>query len=344
MNQSAAYALVTSLALTVACGTSNGAGGSSVRAGAGAGAGAASSGGGATGAGDSTGMGANAGSVMINVDAGPPAGGAGGTDGMNCDGQLKGYIRDFLAEFNQDFEPWTVTGPAGPMAMGFPNRYMPLKVDPAATINMTPTTCPTGRPCLELGIVKPMLDMNSKPVYAKKADGSDSLTTTGQANFDTWFHDVPGKNLGMELPLQFVLDPTDPTGNTYNFDSRTLMGGGFFPIDGKLLGPTATPPNEGFDHNYSFTFELHTKFTYNKGAVFNFQGDDDVWVFINNTQVVDLGGIHDIGTSNVNLDTLGLTEGSTYPLDFFYAERHCCAANFVLSTSIAFTQCGVVVR
>ncbi|HEX3850858.1 MAG TPA: fibro-slime domain-containing protein, partial [Polyangiaceae bacterium] len=292
MNQSAAYALVTSLVLTVACGTSSGAGGSTVRNnGAGTGAGAAS-GGGMDGVGDSS----SAGSVMINVDAGPPVGGAGGSDGTSCNGALNGYIRDFLAADNQDFEPWTVTGPAGPMGMGFPNRYMPLKVDPAATIGMTPTTCPTGRPCLELGIVQPTLDMNRKPVYAKKADGSDSLTTTGQANFDTWFHDVAGKNLGMALPLQFTLDPTDPTGKTYNFDSRILMGGGFFPIDGLLLGPTTTPPNEGFPHNYSFTFELHTMFTYNKGAVFNFQGDDDVWVFINNTQVVDLGGIHDIGT------------------------------------------------
>ena len=45
----------------------------------------------------------------------------------------------------------------------------------------------------------------------------------------------------------------------------------------------------------------------------------------------------------VNLDTLGLTAGQTYPLDFFYAERHCCASNFVLSTSIEFTQCGEVI-
>jgi fibro-slime domain-containing protein len=336
MNQSAAYALVTALALTVACGTSNGVGGSSVRNGAGAGAGAASSGGGLDGVGNGTGN--SAGSAMINVDAGPPMGGASGNDGtMSCNGQLTGYIRDFLAADNQDFEPWTVDSPTH-----FPNRYMPLKVDPAATVGMAPTTCPTGRPCLELGIVQPMLDMNRKPIYAKKADGSDSLTTTGQANFDTWFHDIAGKNLGMELPLQFTLDPNDPTGKTYNFDSRLLMGAGFFPIDKMLLSPTL--PAEGFDHNYSFTFELHTMFTYNKGEVFNFQGDDDVWVFINNNQVVDLGGIHDIGTKDVNLDTLGLTEGSSYPLDFFYAERHCCAANFVLSTSIAFTQCGVVVK
>ncbi len=331
MNQCAPSALVLAVVLTFGCSASNNAAGSGVHGGSGAGnSGGATSGAGTTG---SSGVTGSSGGALINADGGPASGGAAGNDGtMSCDGKLTGYIRDFLAADNQDFEPWTTT---------FPNRYMPLKVDPAATVGMTPTTCPTGRPCLELGIVQPMLDGNRKPIYAKKADGSDSLTTTGQANFDTWFHDGP-KNMGMEYPLQFALDPTDPTGKTYKFDSTQLMGAGFFPIDNMLLSPTL--PAEGFPHNYSFTFELHTLFTYNKGQLFNFQGDDDVWVFINNKQVVDLGGIHDIGTQNVNLDTLGLTEGMTYPLDFFFAERHCCASNFVLSTSIAFTQCGVVVK
>lgn len=89
--------------------------------------------------------------------------------------------------------------------------------------------------------------------------------------------------------------------------------------------------------------ELHTKFTYDKGAKFNFKGHDDVWVFIDNELVVDLGGIHDIGAKNVDLDTLSLIEGMSYTLDFFYAERHCCASNFVLSTSIAFTDCDIIV-
>jgi len=66
-------------------------------------------------------------------------------------------------------------------------------------------------------------------------------------------------------------------------------------------------------------------------------------VFIDNKLVVDLGGIHDIGTQNVALDTLNLTDGTTYPLDFFFAERHYGASNFVLSTSIAFTTCDIIV-
>ena len=341
MNQCARFGLVSALVLTFGCSAGNNDTGSTVRptAGAGNSSGGANSGSGGSGNGTSTG------GVMIDVGGQPPAmGGSGGQDGKSCDGRLTGYIRDFLAANHQDFEPWTVDKPDH-----FPNRYMPLKVDPfnggmptsACVDGMIPVT---PRACLELGIVQPTLDPTSmKPAYAKMPDGSDSITTTGKDHFDQWFKDVPGTNMGMELVLQFSQDPTDATGKTYVYDSRTLPGGdGFFPIDNKLLSPML--PAEGFKHNYSFTFELHTKFAYSPGQKFNFQGDDDVWVFINNKLAVDLGGIHNMGSAIVNLDSLGLTAGMTYPLDFFYAERHYGASNFVLSTSIEFTDCGVVVK
>lgn len=326
MNQCARFAMVSALLFTFGCSTESEPG-SGVGNQAGSpplNLGGSSSGG--------TGNGTGTGGIVINPGSGGTGGTGGMTAGQSCDGKLKGYIRDFLAEKHQDFEPWTTR---------FTNRYMPLKVDPAETIGSPTTTCPNGRPCLETGIVAATLDpMTKKPTYAK-GDGSMSLTTTGQTNFDMWFRDTAGVNQGMELPLQFTLDPLDPTGKTYVYDSTKLPGGQFFPIDNMLLSPEL--PAEGFEHNYSFTFELHTAFTYAAGQKFNFKGDDDVWVYIDNKLVVDLGGIHDIGTMDVNLDTLGLTAGQTYPLDFFYAERHCCASNFVLSTSIEFTQCGEVI-
>ena len=342
MNQCARFTLVTALFFAFGCGAGGGSTGSTVRPSAGAG---NTPGGGGTGnAPGAGGTGNGVGGLDINVPiagAATGTGGSGGQDGKTCDGKLVGYIRDFLAADNQDFEPWTVDS-----ATHFPNRYLPLKVDPA--VGAPNAACPNGMAgavppiaCLETGIVQPTLDANLKPVYAKKADGSDSITTTGKEHFDTWFRDVEGKNLGMPLPLQFTKDPTDPTGKTYVFDSTTSPTGGFFPIDNMMLSPTL--PAEGFGHNFSFTFELHTKFTYNKGAKFNFKGDDDVWVFIDNKLVVDLGGIHDIGAKNVDLDTLSLVDGMSYTLDFFYAERHCCASNFVLSTSIAFTDCDIIV-
>jgi fibro-slime domain-containing protein len=45
---------------------------------------------------------------------------------------------------------------------------------------------------------------------------------------------------------------------------------------------------------------------------------------------------------SVMLDTLGLTKGSTYPLDLFHAERHPTGSHFRVDTNLAFTSCGTV--
>jgi fibro-slime domain-containing protein len=104
--------------------------------------------------------------------------------------------------------------------------------------------------------------------------------------------------------------------------------GGFYPIDNKLLG------NEGKARNFHFTYEIHSKFTYQKGQKFSFTGDDDVWVFMDGKLAVDLGGAHSAQTKSVDLDSLGLTVGKTYPLDGFFAERHTNQSNFKMQTNL----------
>jgi len=39
-------------------------------------------------------------------------------------------------------------------------------------------------------------------------------------------------------------------------------------------------------------------------------------------------------SQSVNLDTLGLTTGTTYGFDLFFAERHLTQSNFTITTSI----------
>jgi fibro-slime domain-containing protein len=177
------------------------------------------------------------------------------------------------------------------------------------------------------GMVRSVIDPTSrKPIYAGAASGT--ITTTGPASFDKWFRDSADANVGQDLALKF----TGPSASgVYTYDNQQ-----FFPIDNQLWG------NEGRDHNYSFTFELHTTFQYLGGETFTFVGDDDVFTFIDSQLVVDLGGVHSAETATVNVDSLGLIKGNVYPLDFFFAERHVTESHFRIDTSLTFVDCGSV--
>ena len=128
--------------------------------------------------------------------------------------------------------------------------------------------------------------------------------------------------------------------------SESHEDGGFFPIDDlEYLDSAKTVKNPKFDwddqltaggkkHNYSFSMKVSAQFKYVKGQYFEFRGDDDVWVYINNRLVVDIGGCHGPIEGAVNLDTLGLTEGVEYPFHIFFSERNATGSNFKMRTSI----------
>lgn len=92
---------------------------------------------------------------------------------------------------------------------------------------------------------------------------------------------------------------TDIGGGILKFTDST-----FLPIDGQLFG------NQGRSHNYHFTMEIHRAFTCTPDQAFSFTGDDDLWAFVNGQLVIDLGGVHGAASGSVDLDTLGLTDGT----------------------------------
>ncbi|WP_170319407.1 fibro-slime domain-containing protein [Polyangium spumosum] len=176
---------------------------------------------------------------------------------------------------------------------------------------------------LDLGIVRTNLGGDGKPVYAGEPT---TPTTSGAANFDSWYRDVPGVNASTSFSLELASSPAAP--NLYQFNAPD-----FFPIDGQLLG------NEGNPHNFHFTLEMRVPFRYVGGESLTFRGDDDLWVFLNDRLAIDLGGVHATESRTILLDdeaeTLGLTKGEVFPFALFFAERHTSGSNFYLETTIA---------
>lgn len=192
-----------------------------------------------------------------------------------------------------------------------------------------------------LNMVQPNLGANGKIKKGSVNYYSD--------NIESWFETINfggGVSNDTCIYLELEKDGNYWTFNSDNFkDSSGQLIGGFFPID------NFQNPNNSYasglyldkknrPHNFHFTMEIHTQFVYHEGdgQVFEFTGDDDVWVFVNGKLAIDLGGIHPAINGSVNLDNqkskLNLVNGKKYSLDMFFCERHTNASNFKVRTTI----------
>jgi len=96
---------------------------------------------------------------------------------------------------------------------------------------------------------------------------------------------------------------------------------GFHPLDGLLYG------NEGAAHNYFWAWESNSLgFVYQPGQYLVWFAHNDSLAYINGQKVLhrkwgDGGGANPAAVARVDLDTLGLTPGQTYPLRMFIASR-----------------------
>jgi fibro-slime domain-containing protein len=282
---------------------------------------ACSSGGGSSFGNGGNGNGGSLGSGNGNVLGSGAGQGDTATVGDGGTATIQAIIRDFRfydpsnSSTNPDFEnvPATLDGTGQTVA---PNTYF--------------------GPWDDKVIVADRIGSDGKPAY--RNPGQTTLTTHGQSAFNQWYNDVSGTNFRVIYPLpltpnqdgSFTYD-SNVSGQPYNIAGVT--GDGFFPIDDG--SQYATPfGDQGRPHNYSFTMEIHTVFNYGGGERFDFRGDDDVFVFIDGKLVINVGGIHGPETASVQVDSLGLTKGATYNLDFFSAERHVTGSNIEFTTTI----------
>lgn len=216
------------------------------------------------------------------------------------------------------------------------------------------------------GIVKPLLTND----YPTMADGNESLNYL--------FGGASDKAVTNYTPDGGLLT-SDGQGN-YSFDAASKYAkynhnSNRFELTNQTQSgnrdPLFTPfGNDSDDNRYSFGMNLRADFympkdgkVNNQNMVFDFTGDDDVWVFIDGVLVLDLGGIHqaihgtiDFATGNITYDR-NQSHGSdrattisqafsnagknwdsaaykTHHLSFFYLERGDGGSNCKISFNL----------
>ncbi len=100
--------------------------------------------------------------------------------------------------------------------------------------------------------------------------------------------------------------------------------------------------HNGYDSNYNFSMHASGSFVYyeDQNLFFEFNGDDDVYFFINGDLALDIGSSHAAKRGKCILNTFRdkngnpLVDGETYTFDMFYIERATPDSNLMFSTNI----------
>ena len=125
---------------------------------------------------------------------------------------------------------------------------------------------------------------------------------------------------------------------------------GFFPFHPYNSEDNLSPNHDAdLDHHFGISMEvkfalppdkkLHKPDGTSSDITFEFSGDDDMWVFVDDNLTLDMGGIHQPLTGNINFTTDSRFQGGQeYTLRIFYLERGGCDSNCSIRFNIPLTK------
>lgn len=120
---------------------------------------------------------------------------------------------------------------------------------------------------------------------------------TGYYCFDSEDYDVYFDKDGAKSGATLIANESQ---KKMSLNNGLAAGTGFFPFD----GAGDTTPTYHFGMNVGIQFYVPNDKTVNgEDMVFEFSGDDDVWVYVDGHRVLDLGGIHNRVEGKINFTT-----------------------------------------